>query len=137
MLAVLSLLQPECCLPSLLQGMLAHVQPGGHQDFQVLFCHAVFQVDSLWHVVVPAEVQGFVPCLPLVLMRLLCCGWQRCPAAPSSALLMEVWGRTGPSTDPWGIQLVTGLQPDLVTLITTLWTQMFSFWFTSLSAHPA
>lgn len=51
-------------------------------ELQVFFCHAVLLLGSLWHVlvlvhvIVPPEVQGFVPCLPLVVRRLLCFVWQ-------------------------------------------------------------
>ena len=39
--------------------------------------------------------------------------------------LMEMLSRTGPSIDPWGTLVVTGLQLDFVPLITTLWAWPF------------
>lgn len=45
--------------------MLAHVQPGVHQDFQVLFCRAALQLGSSQPVLVsvlPPQVQDFAFC---------------------------------------------------------------------------
>lgn len=71
--------------------MLAHVQPGVHQDFQVLFCRAALQLGSsqpaMVHVV-PPQVQDFALCLvehSEILVSLL------------SSLLRSLWMATWPS----------------------------------------
>jgi len=45
---------------------------------------------------------------------------------PSSRSLMKTLNRIGPNIDPWGTQLVTGLQLGCIPLITTLWAWLFS-----------
>lgn len=45
---------------------------------------------------------------------------------------MKILNRTGPTIEPWGTQLVTGLQLDFMLLITTLWDYLFN----QYSIHP-
>lgn len=40
-------------------------------------------------------------------------------------------------TDPWGIQLKTGLQVECDPLITSLWAQQTSQFFTLVVVHPS
>ena len=44
----------------------------------------------------------------------------------SSRSLLKKLNKTGPSTDPWGTPLVTGLQLDSARLMTALWVLLFS-----------
>jgi len=41
---------------------------------------------------------------------------------------MKKLNKTGPSTDPWGTPLVTGLQLDSAPQMTTLWSLMTALW---------
>ncbi|XP_061862890.1 dynein axonemal assembly factor 6-like [Colius striatus] len=52
--------------------------------------------------------------------------------------LMKMLNQTGPRTHPCGTPLATGLQPDSVPLISTLWALSFSQFSIHLtSTHPA
>lgn len=110
--------------------MLAHVQPGVHQDLQVLFCQTAFQPIGLQHVqvhktVIP-QVQGST--LSLVEFHKVPGGpflqpvggpldgsmtfWrisrsQFCITCRLAEMHMKMLNSTGPGTDPWGIPCIS------------------------------
>ncbi|XP_048782344.1 uncharacterized protein LOC125684319 isoform X1 [Lagopus muta] len=56
---------------------------------------------------------------------------------PSSRSLMKMLNKSGPSTDPWGTPLVTGLQPDSALPTTTLCALPVSQFSTHLTVHSS
>ena len=129
---------------------MALIQLGGHQDPQVFFCRAAFQLGGPQHVLVhglslPLQEFAFVELTetcqahPPSLPRSLWMGTRlysesstphsyvrsinllRVHYTPSSCLLMKVLYKTRPSTDPLGTLLATPLQPDIAPLTTALW----------------
>lgn len=124
--------------------MLAHVQPGVHQDFQVLFCRAALQLGSsqpaMVHMV-PPQVQDFALCLvehseilvsllSSLLKSLWMATWPSYHIHSSQfgvihklaegihcsiIYISKILNRTGLNIDPWEKPLGTGLQLDFVT----------------------
>jgi len=85
-----------------------------------LWAHLFSLLRSLWMAAGPSGASA-TPLSFVLSTDLL-----RVHSAPSSRSLMKMLTRSGPAVDPWGTQLVTGLQLDFVWLVTSLWDRPFS-----------
>jgi len=54
-----------------------------------------------------------------------------------SVSLINILNSTGPSTDPWGTPLVTGLHLDIEPLTATLWLRPSNQFLTHRTVHPS